>query len=320
MRSVQAWLVVVAMMVATQVNAAAEPSNQRLLEFPIPAAKLPRDPWPHTEGGVYFSMAVDDRIVRFDVSSREFRDWALPAGARPHGVAVADDGTIYYAGFGDGSIGEVDPRTGQVRQHRLQRADGQPYSLTFDARGNVWVTQRAGAIAVLDRATRRVAEFAMDGEPYGLAFDRNGILWVTCIGGDKLRAFDPRRGGVKHVIEFERGAKPRRLATGADGRIWVSLYGTGQLVAVDSDSGKITKRYQTPGGSNAGPYSVNVDPRGRVWVTEFQTDSIVVLDPGSGKFSVVRIDPRSGVRNAAFDAAGRYWYIGSGSGRIGLIR
>lgn len=300
---------------ATQSPGASDP---RVTEFPILGAQLPRDPWPHSAGGVYFAMAGADQIVRFDAGSRTFRTWALPAGAKPHGVIVANDGTVIYAGFGDGTISQLDPRTGVVRPHRLATSNARPYSLVFDAQGNVWAALRAGGIAKLDRSTGQLTEYPMDGEPYGLAFDRNGMLWVTCIGNDKLRRFDPSTA-AQTELSFDKGAKPRRLSIAADGTVWVSLYGSGQLAAVSSETGKVAKVYAMPGGANSGPYSVNAGPGGQVWVTEFQTDSIVILNPATGAFRVLRLPARSGVRNAAMDALGRYWFISSATGKIGLV-
>lgn len=299
------------------VGAQPDASPPGVTSYAIPDAQAPRDPWPHSDGGIYFSMAKSDRIVRFDIATRQFRQWPLPAGARPHGVTVARDGTIFYAGYGDGTIGEIDPQGGKVRRHRLALKDARPYSLAFDARGNVWVTARAGAVAMLDRATGKVREWPMDGEPYALAFDRSGMLWVTCIEADKVRALDPKTGAVQE-LPFERGSKPRRMAVGTDGRVWISLYGTGRLVAIDSATIKLLKTYPMPGGPNAGPYSVNVAQDGSVWVTEFQTDRIAILEPVSGTFRTVAVEPRSGIRNASFDAQGRYWFIASATGKIGL--
>jgi virginiamycin B lyase len=263
-------------------------------------------------------MSGADKIARFDATTLQFREWALPAGAKPHGVAVAADGTIFYAGFGDGTIGRLDPRSGAVRQHRLATPDSRPYSVALDRDGNVWVTARGGAIAMLDRETGRVTETPMDGDPYGLAFDRNGVLWVTCLGADKLRSFNPKTG-ARTELAFDPGSKPRRLSIAADGNIWVSLYGNGRLVAVDGATNKIVKQYAMPGGPNSGPYSVAVGPGGLVWVTEFQTDAIAVLDPATSTFRVIPLAARSGIRNAAMDALGRYWFIASASGRIGLV-
>ncbi len=117
----------------------------------------------------------------------------------------------------------------------------------------------------------------------------------------------------------KRGPAPRRVSVATDGRIRVSLYGAGRLSEVGGAANKVVKQYAMPGGPNAGPYSVNVGPGGRVWVTEFQADSIAVLDPATGEFKVVPLTARSGIRNAAMDALGRYWFITSGTGRIGLV-
>ena len=326
MRQRSKWLTVLALAAVGHVALAASDAvrsgvgttERRVTEFSIPGAQAPRDPWPHSAGGIYFSMRGADKIVRFDASSRQFKDWALPAGAKPHGVAVAGDGTIFYAGFGDGTIGELDPRTGVVRQHRLTSTDSRPYSIALDRHGNVWVTARAGVVAMLDRPSGRITEYRMDGEPYGLAFDRNGLLWITCIGSNKLRSLNPQTGATTELA-FEPGSKPRRLSIAADGKVWVSLYGAGRVVAVDVATGKLVRQYVMPGGPNAGPYSVSVGPGGRVWVTEFQTDSIAILDPSSGVFQVIPLAARSGIRNASMDALGRYWFIATATGKIGLV-
>lgn len=293
-------------------------AESRVSEYAIPVAKVPRDPVPHGTG-VYFSMSGADRIARFDPVTQQFREWPVPGGARPHGVAVTEDGTIYYAGFGDSSIGELDPRTGVVQRHSLPRPESRPYSVTVDAQGNVWATLRTGAVAMLERQSRRVTEYGMDGEPYGLAFDRTGSLWVTCIAADKLRRFNPK-SGVTAEVAFEKGSKPRRLAMAADGKVWVTLYGTGQVAMVDGVTMRVVKTYAAPGGPNAGPYSVAVGRDGRVWITEFQTSAIAILDPATGVFQVLRLPARSGVRNASMDAQGNFWFISSATGTIGVAR
>lgn len=312
-----AGLLVIAWMPATA--SGADAPELRTLEYEIPRAQAPRDPWPDSSGGVYFSMSRADEIVRFDWASRQFREWVLPAGAKPHGVAVADDGTIFYAGYGDGSLGELDPRSGAVRRHALGRADSFPYSITLDARGNPWVSLRSGAVAMFDRKTGTVTQYAMDGDPYGLAFDGAGALWVTCLGGDKLRRLDPKTGAITELA-FGKGSKPRRLSVAADGKVWVSLYGAGRLAAVDVATGKLLRLYPMPGGENSGPYSVAVGRDGRIWVTEFQTDTVAILDPATGLFRVVRLHARSGIRNASFDGFGNFWFVASASGKIGVIR
>jgi len=75
-----------------------------------------------------------------------------------------------------------------------------------------------------------------------------------------------------------------------------------------------------PAGSRAGPYAVTVDGAGRVWANEIDTDTVALFDPKLETFRVFKL-PSSGVgiRKAIVDAEGRYWYVGSHNGRLGVI-
>ncbi len=292
----------------------------RILQWPVPTAQTARDPVADAEGNIYFAVAGADRIARFDPRSAQFREWVLPEGTKPHGVAVGGDGKIYFGGNGNATLGELDLRTGAVRAYPAPSAASHPYSLALDADGNVWMTERtAGRVARFDRTTRTMTEYPMDGEPYGLAFDRRGLLWVTRIAAGKLGSLDPGTGKTTELF-LGAGSKPRRIALAPDGMLWVSLYGTGKLVKVDPAANRVVREYPLPDGPNSGPYSVNVDARGWVWVLEFQSDSVAILDPVSEKFRVIRLpDKQSGARNANFDARGRYWYVATTTGKLGVI-
>jgi virginiamycin B lyase len=63
-----------------------------------------------------------------------------------------------------------------------------------------------------------------------------------------------------------------------------------------------------------------VDGSGRVWVNEINTDTVTLLDPSSGKLRVFNLPSDNvGIRKAVIDAQGRYWYMGSHNGRLGVI-
>jgi virginiamycin B lyase len=63
-----------------------------------------------------------------------------------------------------------------------------------------------------------------------------------------------------------------------------------------------------------------VDGKGRVWANEIQTDTVAMLDPATLQIRVFKL-PSSGVgiRKAIVDGQGRYWYMGSHNGRLGVI-
>lgn len=298
---------------------ALRPIEGKVSQWAIPTAQTPRDPAVDAEGRIYFALAGADRIVRFDPSSARFREWPVPPGSRPHSVALGPSGQVFYAGNGDGTIGELDLTTGIVRRHSVGSPSSQPYSLAIDGKGRVWCTVREGRVVRLDPATGAVDSYAMGGNPYGLAFDASGVLWVSRIDADTLTSIDPQTGRTRDLF-LGAGSKPRRIALAPDGHLWISLYGAGKLAQVDPAAHALVRQFAAPAGPNSGPYPVVVDAAGRVWLGQYQADSIAILDPAKARFQSVALpDKGTGVRSAALDAQGRYWYVGTASGKIGVI-
>jgi virginiamycin B lyase len=116
------------------------------------------------------------------------------------------------------------------------------------------------------------------------------------------------------------GSRPRRIAAAPDGTLWVTLYGKGRLAHVDPAAGKVIKEYAMPAGTDGGPYAVTVDGAGRVFASEIQSDTVAMLDPKTEKFQVYKLPSKNvGIRKAIIDAGGRFWYMGSHNGRLGMI-
>ena len=63
-----------------------------------------------------------------------------------------------------------------------------------------------------------------------------------------------------------------------------------------------------------------MDGAGRVWANEINTDTVALLDPKTEKFRVLELPSTNvGIRKAIVDAEGRYWYMGSHNGKLGVI-
>jgi len=287
-------------------------------EWAVPTPRYPRDPAIGRDGNVYFAVKRGDKIARFDPRSQRFHEWAAPEGSWPQGLVVTSDGKVIFGGTG---LGELDPSTGAVRQYKRPAKDGGLiYSLTSGPDETIWFTARnIGKLGKLERSSGRITEFAIGDDPYGIAVDRRGHVWVTRKSADRLTRFDPATSQITDLV-FPRGSQPRRVTATADGSLWVTLYGTGRLAKIDPITVMVVKEYLLPGGPNGGPYAVNADAAGRIWICEVQTDQVIMLNPASDTIRVFKLPTRDGgVRNAAIDAQGRYWYIGSISGKLGVI-
>jgi len=291
----------------------------KITEWSVPTPRFARDPAPGPDGNIYVAVMNGNRIAKFDTKAKTFKEWDLPEGARPHGLLVSKDGRIYYTGNGNGSIGELDPRSGKVISHFTPSQGGGPHTAVFDDEGNVWFTGQGGYLGKLDRKSGKVSEIPMSGGPYGLAIDKRGRVWVCRMGANALGIYDPKTGKTDE-LRTSPGSRPRRIAAAPDGMLWVTYYGSGVLAKVDPAAMKVLKEYAMPAGSRAGPYAVTVDGAGRVWANEIDTDTVALFDPKSEKFRVFQL-PSSGVgiRKAIVDAEGRYWYMGSHNGKLGVI-
>src|SRR5438552_18804525 len=86
----------------------------KISEWPAPTPQFARDPAPGPDGAIYITVIFGNRIARFDPCTRTFKEWDMPPGARPHGLLVDRGGQVWYTGHGNGTIGHLDPGTGQV--------------------------------------------------------------------------------------------------------------------------------------------------------------------------------------------------------------
>ncbi len=291
----------------------------RVSEWPVPTPRFARDPAPGPDGNIYIAVMQGNRIARFDIRTHAFTEWELPPGARPHGLLIDAEGMVWYTGNGNGTIGRLDPRTGKVTEYQAP-SGGDPHTLVLDDKGTIWFTVQSGQrIGRLDRATGRITEYPTSGHPYGIAIDRAGAVWFCRLSGDGLGRLDPATGRID-LLDTGPGSRPRRMAAAPDGMLWVTYYGSGKLAKIDPAERRVVKEYDMPAGRRGGPYAVTVDGAGRVWANEIDTDTVALLDPKTESFRVIALPSRNvGIRKAIIDARGRYWYMGSHNGRLGVI-
>lgn len=302
---------------------AREPSG-KISEWQVPAPKFARDPSVAPDGSIYITVMSGNKIARFDPATQTFNEWEMPAGTNPYGVMPDREGRVWFTGNGNGSLGLLDPASGKVSLFKTPSGGGSPNTLVLGDNGDIWFTGQSGNYVArfertADGRTGKITEYKMPGGPYGLAIDKQGNVWVCRYSADKLGKLDPKTGKITE-LSTGAGSRPRNIATAPDGSLWVTLYGKGKLVRVDPLASKITGEFALPSGPNAGPYSVNVDAAGKVWANEIESDSVVRYDPENGTMRVFNLPSKNvGIRKAVIDAQGRYWYMGSHNGRLGVI-
>lgn len=288
-------------------------------EWPVPTPEFARDPAPAPDGSILIAVMTGNKIARFDPETETFKEWNMPAGHHPHGILVDRQGIVWTTGNGNGTIGRLDPKSGEVTEFKTSSSSTGPHTLVLSDDGTIWFTmQRGNKIGRLEIATGKITEYPSSGGPYGIALDKAGNVWWCRMGDDKLGRLEVATGKISE-LRMGSNSHPRRMATSPDGTLWVTLFGNGNLAKVDPAAQKVIKTYPLPGG-NAGPYAVTVDGAGVVWANEIKDDTVVRFDPASERMQVIQLpSSNAGIRKMIVDGSGHLWYMGSHNGRLGRI-
>lgn len=291
-------------------------------EWPVPTPKFARDPAVAPDRSIFVAVMTGNKVARFDPATGGFHEWAMPPDHRPHGVLVDTKGIVWTTGNGNGTIGRLDPVSGRVVEYKTPSGGGGPHTLVVSGDGStIWFTLQSGnRIGRLDVADGRITEYPTSGGPYGIALDGKGRVWFCRMEDDRLGMLDPATGRIEEVA-LPTGSRPRRMAAAPDGSLWVTLFGRGKLAQIDTTTKRVAKEVDLPAGADGGPYAVTVDGAGVVFSNEIKANTVVRFDPADKQMTVVRLPtPNTGIRKMVVDAQGRLWYMGSHSGRLGMIR
>ena len=85
----------------------------------------------------------------------------VPSGSRPHDVAPAIDGGVWYTAQGAAALGWLDPTTGETFHIELGTGS-RPHGVIVDADGDAWVTDGGlNAIVRVDHETRALTVYPL---------------------------------------------------------------------------------------------------------------------------------------------------------------
>jgi virginiamycin B lyase len=251
-------------------------------------------------------------------SQPELQEYNVPAGSRPHDVAPARDGGVWYTAQATGELGWLDPATGEVVEIPLG-AGSAPHGVIVGPDGNAWVTDGGlNAIVRVDPTTRAVTTYPLPADRPGAnlntaAFDGTGVLWFTGQSGVYGRV-DPD-DGVVEVFDAPKGRGPYGITSTPDGGVVYSSLAGSYIAEIDIETGALSVvDTQVPG---AGARRVWADSQGRLWVSEWDIGHVAVYDPATQAWDDWRLPGDSPMTYAVFvDDRDIVWLSDFGSNAI----
>jgi virginiamycin B lyase len=246
------------------------------------------------------------------------QEYPVPQGSRPHDVAPAEDGTVWYTAQGLGELGRLNPATGQVQRIKLGEGS-RPHGVIVGPDGAPWVTDGGlNAIVRVNPSTEKISLYHL---PTGrenanlntAVFDKRGVLWFTGQAGIYGR-LDPKLGRVE-VFDAPRGRGPYGIAATPDGSVYyVSLAGS-YLARLDPNTGDPT--VIEPPTRNQGARRVWADSQGNVWISEWNTGQLGRYDPAAKTWKEWRLPGKNPAAYAVYvDDQDKVWLSDFGANSL----
>ena len=239
-------------------------------------------------------------------------------GSRPHDVAPAIDGGVWFTGQRAGFLGHFNPSTQVVTQVPLGQGSA-PHGVIVGPDGDAWVTDGGlNAIVRVDSTTREVLSHPLptgrEGANLNTAtFDRTGVLWFTGQAGVYGR-LDPRTGSMT-IYDAPRGPGPYGIATTPDGEVYYASLAGNYVGHIDAATGEAT--VLEPPTPRQGARRVWSDSTGRIWVSEWNAGQLAAFDPASEEWREWRLPGPSPQAYAVFvDERDQVWVSDFGANTL----
>jgi len=147
--------------------------------------------------GVWFTEYQGHRIGNFNPITNKTREWPLPAGSYPWGIANDTYGNIWFTMSGRNRIAKLNPYINEITEYYIPTPGAQPYGIVVDRYNNVWFTEHGtNRIGRFSPGTNTLVEFERKsgGAPWDIAYayggGEEGMIWFSEEVGNRICRID----------------------------------------------------------------------------------------------------------------------------------
>src|SRR6266705_975169 len=215
-------------------------------------------------------------------SAADVAYYDLPAGAFPHDVTPAADGSVWYTDQHQGRLGKLDPKSGKVEQIPLGRGSA-PHGIVTASDGAAWVTDGGqNAIVRVDPTDHAVRVFPLpkefpDANLTTPAIDAHGTVWFTGQSGVYGRV-DPASGKVE-AWRAPKGIGPYGITATPSGEVWYASLAGNYIGRIDPATAQAS--VVEPPRQGVGPRRIWSDSKGILWASFWNSGEIGRYDPAA---------------------------------------
>lgn len=289
-------------------HVASKPIDQKFADF-LSSINLSS----HPDGKWGFDLKTLPRVT--GRSTRVIiTEWDLPRrSGQPHDAIVDRQGLVWYTDVGNGYIGRLNPKTGEIKEWKTPEPDPSVHDIAFtfdiklDRDGNPIVGSSAG-ILKFDRKTEKFTVWRE--MPGGMvALSPQGMIWSKDAGNYIMYRLNPKTGEIRKY-PFAKKIRFYGIEADGQGNVYGASLQSAQIGKLDGKTGQ-WEFFETPT-PDSGPRRADVDAQGRFWFAEYYAGNIGMFDPETKKIQEWPIPPTpwSGPYDVVADKNGEVWAAG----------
>ena len=236
--------------------------------------------------GVAAAQASDALPTTTPEECLELETFPVAAGDRPHDVAPALDGRIWFTAQGAAALGLLDPETGEIERVDLGPGSA-PHGVVTDSDGVAWVTD-GGLNAMV-----RVDPTDLAVETFPVAWDASNLN-TAVVAPDKAIYFTGQGGvvgrldaetGAMLLVGAPRGTGPYGITVTPQGVVYFASLAGSYLGKIEVDGVALLVTEYDPPTPGAGVRRVWSDSRGVLWISEWNAGQVGRFDPETSEWT-----------------------------------
>ncbi len=248
----------------------------------------------------------------------------ITAGAAPHHIAAAGDGTLWFTENGLGRLGRITTGGTVTEFSSGLTAGGGPWGIAAASGGGLWFTENGllgsvGRATTLGAVTLFTSGLTIGGGLRDIAEGPDGNLWATWSANPgRIVRITPSGTITEFTAGLQNNNAPTGITAGPDGNVWFTEKSTPARIGRITPAGVITE-FHTNLTNGSDPDDIVTGPDGNLWFT--QEDGIGRITPaGVITEFTAGVTPNSRPSGIAAGPDGALWFTEeTNPGRIGRI-
>jgi virginiamycin B lyase len=156
------------------------------------------------DGKVWVKNSDRSQVMKLDLATGQYENlgsFKIPSNGQPigiYGIYADRQNNAYILEFGNGGIGKIDAKTGQMAFYPTPTPFSRARRGRVDSQNRLWFAEfGANRVGMFDPKTEKITEWKKPLEwesPYDVVADRHGEVWEINESSDRLGRLDPKTG------------------------------------------------------------------------------------------------------------------------------